>query len=57
MDPDGGNGDITSLVSGVLRDLYHFAPGTTVTAQAKRLGLQRPGGRHVVTFVYHPSRR
>ena len=30
MDPDGGNGDITPLVSGVLRDLYHFAPGTIV---------------------------
>jgi hypothetical protein len=26
MDPDGGNGNITSLVSGVLRDLYHFSP-------------------------------
>jgi hypothetical protein len=57
MDPDGGNGDITPLVSGVLRDLYHFAPGTTVTAQAKRLRLQRSGGRNVMTFVYYPVRR
>jgi hypothetical protein len=57
MDPDGGNGDITSLVSGVLRDLYHFAPGTVVSAQTRRLGLQRPGGRNTVSFVYYPVRR
>ena len=57
MDPDGGNGNITSLVSGVLRDLYHFSPGTVVTAQAKRLGLQRSGGKNVMTFVYYPVRR
>jgi hypothetical protein len=56
MDPDGGNGVITPLVAGVLRDLYHLSPGTMVTAQTKQLGLRRPGGKHVLTFVY-PVRR
>jgi hypothetical protein len=56
MDPDGGNGAITPLVSGVLRDLYHFSPGTTVVAQARQFGLRRPGGRNVLTFV-SPVRR
>jgi hypothetical protein len=32
MDPDGGNGAITPLVAGVLRDLYHLSPGTSVCA-------------------------
>jgi hypothetical protein len=57
MDPDGGNGDITPLVSGVLRDLYHLSPGSVVTAQAKRLRLERPGGKNVMSFVYYPVRR
>jgi hypothetical protein len=56
MDPDGGNGAITPLVAGVLRDLYHLSPGTSVVAQAKQLGLRRPGGRNVLTFV-SPVRR
>ena len=56
MDPDGGNGAITPLVAGVLRDLYHLAPGTSVSAEAKRFGLRRPGGKNVMTFVY-PVRR
>jgi hypothetical protein len=57
MDPEGGNGEITPLVSGVLTDLYHFPPGTAVVAQAKRLPLQRSGGKNVMTFVYYPVRR
>jgi hypothetical protein len=52
MDPDGGDGTITSLVAGVLRDLYRLPSNTVVTAQARRLGLRRPGGRNVLTFVY-----
>ena len=52
MDPDGGNGAITPLVGGVLRDLYSLPPGTLVSAETKRLGLRRPGGRNVRTFVY-----
>jgi hypothetical protein len=56
MDPDGGNGAITPLVTGVLRDLYHLAPGTSVSAETKRLALRRPGGKNVMTFVY-PVRR
>ena len=52
MDPDGGNGEITPLVAGVLRDLYHLPPGTVVSRRRpKRLGLRRPGGRNVMTFV------
>ena len=56
MDPDGGNGAITALVAGVLTDLYHLAPGTQVSAEAKAFGLKRPGGRNQLTFVY-PVRR
>jgi len=56
MDPDGGNGAITSLDAGVLRDLYHLPPGTSVSAETKRFGLRRPGGKNVMTFVY-PVRR
>lgn len=56
MDPDGGNGQITPLVSGVLTDLYSLAPGTSVNAQVPRFGLRRPGGKNVLTFVY-PVRR
>jgi hypothetical protein len=56
MDPDGGDGSITPLVSGVLRDLYHLSPGTHVSTEIKRFGLRRPGGRNVLTFVY-PVRR
>jgi hypothetical protein len=56
MDPDGGNGAITPLDAGVLRDLYHLSPGTSVSAETKRLGLRRPGGKNVMTFVY-PVRR
>jgi hypothetical protein len=52
MDPDGGNGDITPLVAGVLRDLYHLAPGTHVSAETKRLAQRRPGGKNALTFVY-----
>jgi hypothetical protein len=52
MDPDGGNGAITPLVAGVLTDLYHLAPGTSVSAEVKAFGLKRPGGRHHMTFVY-----
>ncbi len=51
MDADGGNGVITPLVTGVLRDLYHLPPGTTVSAETKRFGLRRPGGKNVMTFV------
>jgi hypothetical protein len=54
MDPDGGNGAITPLVAGVLRDLYSLPPNTRVVAQAKRLGFERPGGGRTVTFVYRP---
>lgn len=56
MDPDGGNGDITPLVAQTLRDLYSFPPNTSVSAQTKRFGLERPGGRRMVTFVYRPRR-
>jgi hypothetical protein len=56
MDPDGGNGAITPLDAGVLRDLYHLPPGTSVSAETKRFGLRRPGGKNVMTFVY-PVRR
>lgn len=56
MDADGGNGVITPLVAGVLRDLYHFPPGTIVSAETKRFGLRRPGGKNVMTFV-SPVRR
>jgi hypothetical protein len=52
MDPDGGTGQITPLVSGVLRDLYSLPPGTFVTAELRRLGLGRPGGRKAMTFIY-----
>ena len=52
MDPDGGNGVITPLVAGVLTDLYHLAPGTQVSAEAKAFSLKRPGGRNQMTFVY-----
>ena len=53
MDPDGGNGQITPLVSGVLTDLYSLAPGTSVNAQVPRFGLRRPGGKNVLTFLQH----
>lgn len=56
MDDDGGNGAITPVVGQVLRDLYLLPPGTVVIAQTKRLGLQRPGGRKAMTFIY-PVRR
>jgi hypothetical protein len=56
MDPDGGGGGITPLVSGVLRDLYLLPPNTLVNAQVKRLGLDRPGGGRVVVFIYRPRR-
>jgi hypothetical protein len=53
MDDDGGNGSITSRVTSVLRDLYSLSPGTFVTAEARRFGLQRPGGgKKVITFTY-----
>ena len=52
MDVDGGNGEITPLVAGVLRDLYLLPPGTLVTAEAKQLGLGRSGGRKTMTFMY-----
>lgn len=55
MDPDGGDGAITPLVSGVLRDLYSLAPGTFVSAEARRFGLRRPGGKKVMSFI-HPLR-
>jgi hypothetical protein len=55
MDDDGGDGEITPTVTQVLRDLYALPPGTLVSAQTKRLGLRRPGGRNVMTFVY-PAR-
>jgi hypothetical protein len=57
MDDDGGNGAITPTVTGVLRDLYSLPPGTLVSAQSKRLGLRRPGGRNVMTFTYYPVRQ
>jgi hypothetical protein len=58
MDPDGGDGSITSLVSGVLRDLYSLPPNTAVSAQVKRLDLEAPRGRgrRTLTFVYRPRR-
>lgn len=56
MDPDGGSGEITPLVSGMLRDLYRLPPNTRVSAETKRLGLERPGGGRIVTFVYRPRR-
>ena len=52
MDPDGGDGAITPLVAGVLTDLYHLAPGTQVSAEAKAFGLKRPGSRNHMTFTY-----
>ena len=52
MDPDGGNGAITPLVAGVLSDLYHLAPGTQVSMEAKAFSLKRPGSRNHMTFVY-----
>jgi hypothetical protein len=52
MDPDGGTGQITPLVSGVLRDLYLLAPGTFVAAEVRRFGLRRPGGKKAMTFIY-----
>lgn len=52
MDPDGGDGSITPLVTGVLSDLYHLPPGTAVSAEAKAFGLKRSGARNRVTFVY-----
>lgn len=52
MDDDGGNGAITPLVGGMLRDLYLLPPGTLVVAQTKKLALQRPGGKRVMTFIY-----
>ena len=52
MDPDGGDGAITPLVAGVLTDLYHLAPGTQVSAEAKAFSLKRPGSRNHMTFVY-----
>jgi hypothetical protein len=51
MDPDGGNGEITPLVVGVLSDLYHFPAGTRVSAEAVQFGLRRPGGKRVLSFV------
>lgn len=56
MDDDGGNGAITPLVTGVLRDLYSLPPNTLVSAETRRLALRRPGGRNVVTFVYRVRR-
>jgi hypothetical protein len=56
MDPDGGNGAITPLVSGMLRDLYSLAPGTEVIAQVRRLPLEGKGARKSVRFTY-PVRR
>lgn len=56
MDPDGGDGAITPLVGGVLRDLYRTGPGTSVSAETRRFGLRRPGAKNVLTFVY-PVRR
>jgi len=56
MDPDGGNGEITPLVSGMLRDLYLLPPNTRVSAQTPRLGLERPGGGRTVVFIYRPRR-
>jgi hypothetical protein len=55
MDPDGGNGAITPVVGGMLRDLYLLPPGTAVIAQTRRLPLGN-GARRVVTFTY-PVRR
>jgi hypothetical protein len=52
MDDDGGDGEITPTVTQVLRDLYSLPPGTLVSAQTKRLGLRRPGGKNVMTFIY-----
>ena len=55
MDPDGGNGVITSEVSQMLRDLYRTAPNTQVSAQVKRQA-ERRQGRNVMTFIY-PAKR
>jgi len=53
MDDDGGNGSITSPVSGMLRNLYSLAPGTPVGLAEKPRTAQRPsGGRRTATFVY-----
>ena len=55
--PIGWSAERQGVRRGGLRELYHFSPGTVVTAQAKRLGLQRSGGKNVMTFVYYPVRR
>jgi hypothetical protein len=52
MDDDGGNGAITPLVAGVLRDLYILPPGSLVEAQLKQFGLQRPARKKIVSFTY-----
>ena len=54
MDPDGGNGDITPLVAGVLtRPLPPRARDPVVSAEVKavRPGAV-PGARTCMTFVY-----
>jgi hypothetical protein len=52
MDDDGGNGVITPLVAGVLRDLYLLPPGTLVVAQTKQFGLRLPTGKRAKRFTY-----
>ena len=57
MDDDGGNGEITSQVSQMFRDLYSLAPGTIISAERRRpLVERRAGGRTVMTFI-HPVRQ
>jgi len=56
MDPDGGDGNITSDVSTMVRNLYSLKPGTQVGLFERGSRAQRRGGRYVVTIVDYVRR-
>lgn len=57
MDSDGGNGQITGQVAGMIRTLYSNPPGTIVkVSQVAKGSLTTRGGLQSVTFVTPPRR-
>jgi hypothetical protein len=56
MDPDGGDGEITTGDVTFIRDLYALAPGTFVgLGERTRIALARSGRRSVT--IVDPVRR
>jgi hypothetical protein len=57
MNPDGGDGQFTPVVTDTITGLYALPPGTSVGTAAQARLARRPGGRRSVIVIHDPVPR